>query len=186
MLVSNLRAFADYQRNKAWVWEHQALVRARVVVGDRRVAAHFDSIRREVLGRRRDLDALRREVTAMRERMREANCTSKSGEFDLKQDRGAIADIEFMVQYGVLAWATNHPALLDYTDNIRLLAGFAQAGLMPEEDTALLSEAYRTFRNRLHRLTLQAAPGIVAREEYADLADRVMALWDKWMLDGTA
>ncbi len=182
MLVSSLRAFDAYQTEKAWIWEHQALVRARVVCGDPAVAERFDIIRRTVLGQRRDAEAVQQEVVKMRERMREANCKSKTDEFDLKQDRGAIADIEFMVQYGVLAWAADHPELLDFTDNIRLLAAFSRAGLMPEDDTALLSEAYRTFRNRLHRLTLQAQPGIVARSEHAELAGQVIDLWNTWMV----
>ena len=181
MLVSSLRSFEAYQKEKAWVWEHQALVRARVVAGDPLIAAQFDRIRRERLGRTRDREALRKEVCEMREKMRTTLRKSKDGEFDLKQDHGGIADIEFMVQYGVLGWAAEHPALLEYTDNVRILEGFSAAGLMPEEDTALLSEAYRTFRNRLHRLKLQGQPAIVGRDEYAELINKVKLIWARWM-----
>ena len=184
MLVSSFGAFEAYQREKAWTWEKQALVRARVVAGDPLIAAEFDRIRREVLGERREPEVLRREVRDMREKMRRAKSAAKPGQFDLKQDRGGIADIEFMVQYGVLAWAADHPELLDFTDNIRILEGFAAAGLMPRADTDVLSEAYQTFRNRIHRLKLQARPAVVAAEEYAELRGQVRRLWARWMEDG--
>lgn len=181
MMVSSLRAYRAYQKDKAWIWEHQALVRARVVAGDPLIARQFDALRREVLGKPRDPETLRREVREMRERMREANSRSKAGEFDLKQDRGGIADIEFMVQYGVLAWAAGHPELLEFTDNIRILERLAGAGLMPDEETGLLTEAYRTFRDHLHHLTLQELPGVVPEAEYAVQREAVAALWRKWL-----
>ena len=183
MLVSSFAAFEAYLQDKAWVWEKQALVRARVVAGDPLIAAEFDRIRREVLGARRDPVALRREVRDMREKMRRAKSAAKAGQFDLKQDRGGIADIEFMVQYGVLAWAADHPELLDFTDNIRILEGFAAAGLMPRADTDVLSEAYQTFRNRIHRLKLQARPAVVDAQDYAALREQVSRLWARWMED---
>ncbi|UCE89592.1 MAG: bifunctional [glutamate--ammonia ligase]-adenylyl-L-tyrosine phosphorylase/[glutamate--ammonia-ligase] adenylyltransferase [Pseudomonadota bacterium] len=181
MMVSSLRAYRAYQKEKAWIWEHQALVRARVVAGDPLIAQQFDVLRREVLGQPRDPEPLRREVREMRERMRSANSRSKAGEFDLKQDYGGIADIEFMVQYGVLAWAAEHPTLLDFPDNIRILEGFAGAGLMPADETALLTDAYRTYRDRLHRLTLQELPGVVPEAEYATQREAVAQLWRNWL-----
>ena len=119
----------------------------------------------------------------MREKMRRANRRSRPGEFDLKQDRGGIADIEFMVQYGVLAWAADHPELLVHTDNLRILRGFARAGLVAAEDAAFLAEAYQSYRDRLHRLTLQERPAVVPHAEVADLAGRVAALWRAWLED---
>ncbi len=184
MLVSSLGAFARYQQEKAWTWEHQALVRARPVAGDPVLAGRFGEVRRAVLGRRRDPARLRREVREMREKMRRANSRSRPGEFDLKQDRGGIADIEFMVQYGVLAWAADHPELLAHTDNLRILEGFARAGLVGAEDAAFLAEAYQSYRDRLHRLTLQERPAVVPHAEVADTAGRVAALWRAWLEDG--
>lgn len=181
LLVTSLKAFGDYQRGSAWTWEHQALVRARVVAGDAAVGREFSVLRAEVLSQRRDVAALRREVREMRTRMREANSKSEAGEFDLKQDAGGIADIEFMVQYGVLAWACDHPELLDYTDNIRLLAACAQAGLLAESDAVLLSDAYRAYRARVHQLTLQERPAIVGRDEFAAQSAAVVGVWRKLM-----
>ncbi|HEY5719920.1 MAG TPA: bifunctional [glutamate--ammonia ligase]-adenylyl-L-tyrosine phosphorylase/[glutamate--ammonia-ligase] adenylyltransferase, partial [Gammaproteobacteria bacterium] len=112
LMVSSLEAFARYQHQEAWTWERQALVRARPVAGSAAVAGRFEAIRREVLGQPRERAQLRREVREMREKMRSQLGTSDPAEFDLKQDPGGIADIEFMVQYGTLAWASEHPALL--------------------------------------------------------------------------
>ena len=181
LLVSHVQAFAEYQQRSAWTWEHQALVRARVVAGDPLIAEHFAAIRREILMRQRDRQGLRQEVSDMRQRMREANSRSQDGEFDLKQDAGGIADIEFMVQYGVLAWAHKHPALLDYTDTIRLLSGLAQADLVPEPDCALLADAYRAYRARMHRLTLQEQPAVVPVTEFVEARAQVQRIWQTLM-----
>src|SRR5690606_28596463 len=120
---------------KAWTWEHQALVRARPLAGCPRLGRKFDALRAEVLGRARDEQGLRREVQEMRQKMREnlATHTTQGGvdpsaftaaaSFDLKQDAGGIVDIEFMVQYAVLAWSCRYPELLRFTDNIRILDG---------------------------------------------------------------
>ncbi len=181
LLVSSLEAFADYQRNEAWTWEHQALVRARVVAGDPVLAARFEKVRSEVLGRNRDTEELRIAVRDMRERMRVELAVRDTAHFDLKQDRGGIADIEFMVQYGVLAWASKHPHLLGYTDNIRLLDSFAQAGLMAAADSRLLADAYRAYRARLHRLTLQEESAVADASELQEYREGVAALWSKLM-----
>jgi len=184
LLVSSLGAFDRYQREQAWTWEHQALVRARVVAGDAQVRERFDRIRGDVLSRERDPTVLRREVREMRERMREANTKAHSpDEFDIKQDRGGIADIEFMVQYGALAWAHAHPQLLTYTDNIRILDGFAAEGLLSPADCALLADAYRAYRAVGHRQALQQQPTVVPAAEFAAYRERVIALWEQLMAD---
>ena len=177
MLVSSVAAFAEYQRADAWTWEHQALVRARVVAGDAAVAARFAAIRCEVLSRRRDTSQLRREVREMRERMRAELGERQPHRFDLKQDAGGIADIEFMVQYGALAWAHSHPELLRYTDNIRLLEGFALAGLMSMQDAGLLSDIYRAYRAKVHQLTLLKEPAVVNAEAFAGEREAVLRIW---------
>ena len=133
MLVSSLGAFARYQENEAWTWEHQALVRARVLVGSPDVGQAFEKVRAAVLGKPRDLATLRQEVSEMRAKMRDnlgskstaagtaANAFEATAPFDLKQDAGGIVDIEFMVQYAALAWSEAHPSLLRYTDNLSLI-----------------------------------------------------------------
>lgn len=184
MLVSSLAAFVAYQREDAWTWEHQALVRARPVAGDAVVAARFEAIRREVLGRQRDAARLRREVREMRERMRAELGQGDPRRFDLKQDAGGIADIEFMVQYGVLAWAHAHPALLRYTDNIRLLEGFARAGLMDARDAGLLSDIYRAYRAKVHQLTLLQESAVVDAEAFAAEREAVLRIWGSFLERG--
>jgi glutamate-ammonia-ligase adenylyltransferase len=181
LLVSTLEAFGAYQRSQAWTWEHQALVRARVVAGDPSLGAVFEQTRREVLGRERDRETLRPEVREMRERMRAGLSKAQPGQFDLKQDPGGIADIEFMVQYAVLAWAHAHPDLLDFTDNIRQLEGLARNGLLEPAEAGVLADAYRAYRARAHHLTLRDQPALVPDGEFAELRSRVEQLWRKIM-----
>ena len=178
LLVTSLDAFAAYQREQAWTWEHQALVRARVVVGNRRLREGFERVRSEVLGRRRDLGELRREVREMRERMRRELARGNQRQCDLKQDPGAIADIEFMVQYAVLAWAREHPELLTYPDNFRVLEQLGASGLLTAQQAQSLSDAYLHYRQRGHRQALLELPPLVPRDAGLD-AHRaaVGAIW---------
>jgi len=180
LLVSSLSAFEDYQSNAAWTWEHQALVRARVVAGDPAVTVEFNRIRAAALTRSRDPDRLRDEVGDMRERMRRELARGGKGRFDLKQDRGGIADIEFIVQYAVLRWAGEHPELLRWTDNIRLLETLARLGLLPSEDTRLLTEAYRNYRAVVHRLALQEVDDtVVDGAEFEVQRAEIARIWNR-------
>ncbi|MFW5970246.1 MAG: bifunctional [glutamate--ammonia ligase]-adenylyl-L-tyrosine phosphorylase/[glutamate--ammonia-ligase] adenylyltransferase, partial [Halofilum sp. (in: g-proteobacteria)] len=182
MLVSTLDAFARYQHENAWTWEHQALVRARMVVGDDTLAQRFEAIRAEILQRPRDPEALREEVTSMRERMRRELRHGGRDRFDLKQDRGGVADIEFMVQYGVLAGACATRALVEYTDNIRLIEALAEHGHLDSDEARLLADAYREFRARIHRLALLDESAVVEPDdELAGYIDAVAALWQRRM-----
>lgn len=189
LLVCSLTAFERYQLQEAWTWEHQALVRARVLVGSARVAERFEQVRARVLERPRDLAALRAEVSEMRARMRDnlgtratdagrgANAFDPAQPFDLKQDAGGIVDIEFMVQYAALAWSHQHPELLRYTDNIRILDGLGAANLLPEVDVQLLQEAYKAYRAAAHRLALQKQPGKVPGDQFPDSRRLVQRIW---------
>jgi len=183
LLVSSLDSFADYQRTQAWTWEHQALARARVVAevnpGGSDLVARFAELRREIVGRRRDPAALREEVRAMRARMRSAHRPAQTGMFDLKQDPGGIADIEFMVQYEVLLGAHTHPELLDFPDNIRQLQGLADTGLLSAADARTLADAYRAYRTAVHRLALQDEPACVDEGEFRDYRESVIQIWEK-------
>jgi len=187
MLVSSLKSFEAYQANKAWTWEHQALVRARVVIGDPAIAAEFETIRNKVLSQSRDKEKLRQEVLEMRQKMFKAQIkpvkpgkTSKPGLFDLKHSQGGIVDIEFMVQYGVLAYSQQYPQLLEWTDNIRLLAALAETEVMSEADAGFLAETYQNYRNRLHRLKLQESPAMVEEEDFAKQSEGVRKIWSAW------
>lgn len=159
MLVTSLAAFEKYQLNEAWTWEHQALVRARVAAGDPGLAEAFEAVRQKVLCQERDLDVLREEVRNMRLKMRDQLGSGKNNSdeevFNLKQDAGGIVDIEFMVQYAVLAWAWKQPSLAKYTDNIRILGALEEAGLLDAESVAHLIDAYKAYRSTGHRLALQ-------------------------------
>ncbi|WP_278941993.1 bifunctional [glutamate--ammonia ligase]-adenylyl-L-tyrosine phosphorylase/[glutamate--ammonia-ligase] adenylyltransferase [Pseudomonas helleri] len=189
LLVSSLGAFERYQQNEAWTWEHQALVRARVLVGCQQVGAAFEAVRAQVLGRERDLPTLRQEVSEMRAKMRDnlgtrltaagtaQNAFEATVPFDLKQDAGGIVDIEFMVQYAALAWSREHPELLRYTDNIRILEGLEQAGLMPASDASLLREAYKAFRAVAHRQALQKEAGVVSGDQLVEARRDVRRIW---------
>lgn len=194
LLVSSLGAFERYQNEEAWTWEHQALVRARVLVGCPRLAADFEAVRARVLGRQRDLDGLRREVSEMRAKMRDnlgtktthagsdAKAFETGAEFNLKQDAGGIVDIEFMVQYAALAWSHQHPELVRYTDNIRILDGLEQAGLMTGDEVRLLQDAYKAYRAAAHRQSLQKQPGVVSGEQFHDERRTVMRIWHELRL----
>jgi len=182
MLVSSLNAFARYQKDKAWSWEHQALVRARVVAGDPAIAREFERIRRDILGQPREIDGLRKSVIEMRQKMQQSQNKAKAGEFDLKHSQGGIVDIEFMVQYGVLAFSHQHKELLEWTDNIRLLVALAQVGVMNEADAEFLSETYQTYRNHLHRLKLQETSAIVATDKFALQQQGVQKIWSNWLV----
>lgn len=182
MLVSSLEAFEEYQKNAAWTWEHQALLRARSVAGDPAVIQQFQRIRREVLSRERDPDKLRADVREMREKMRGSLDKSNGEQFDIKQGVGGIADIEFMVQYSVLRWAYKHPDLLDWTDNIRLLDSLARHRLFEGEVAELLAENYRALRAVYHRKALSELPGLVPEDELLREREAVQALWQRLML----
>ncbi|MFZ1829178.1 MAG: bifunctional [glutamate--ammonia ligase]-adenylyl-L-tyrosine phosphorylase/[glutamate--ammonia-ligase] adenylyltransferase [Candidatus Competibacteraceae bacterium] len=181
LLVSAFEAFAEYQHRQAWTWEHQALARARVVAGPAALAQRFQIIRREILQRERDPDILRQEVSDMRERMRAELDASTAEVFDLKQGRGGIADIEFVVQYAVLANASRYPELLTYTDNIRQLDGLERCGVLSIADAARLRHAYRGLRRRIHLLKLQEQPAQIPGDMAQGERERVIRIWRRLM-----
>lgn len=181
LLVTSLHAFEAYQREQAWTWEHQALLRTRAVAGDSGVRTAFEALRERVLVEAVRRDGLRGEVAGMRERMRTELSKGNAELFDLKQDAGGVADIEFIVQYLVLQHAAEYPGLLRWSDNVRQLEDLRDAGLLAAEDAALLHEAYLEFRQRLHRLALSGAPGLVPAADLADLRSRVRELWQRIM-----
>lgn len=182
LLVSSVDAFAHYQKDKAWTWEHQALVRARAVGGAEALIRQFLQIRREVLMIARPWQALRTEVVAMREKMAGHLRKEKSGIFHLKQDAGGIVDIEFMVQYQVLRWAADFPALSDYTDNMRILENLAEFKLMDATDAQILREAYLDYRSAAHVSALQNLPPEVSDERFRRQQLAVVNIWQKMML----
>jgi len=184
LLVSGLEAFERYQWREAWTWEHQALVRARPVAGDDALSARFAKLRHEVLSQSRDAQALRQSVLEMRGRMRENLETRAPGRFDIKQGRGGLTDIEFIVQYAVLRFAAKRPELTRYTDNIRILESLRQAGFASARAERTLADAYRAYRARLHRLALMEAPRFSADEDLRPEREAVSALWEAFVEGG--
>lgn len=181
-LVSSLHGYSAYQRERAWVWEHQALVRTRMIVGSADFREEFGRLRAEILRRPRDLKQLRSEVRDMRNRMKTELARGSQGSFDLKQDRGGITDIEFIVQYGVLAWARDWPELTHYPDNIRILEQFERFGLLPAEQARLLTEAYRHLRGKIHRLALQGNQALLEDASSSRVyIDGVSEIWNRLM-----
>jgi glutamate-ammonia-ligase adenylyltransferase len=177
LLVSSITAFEEYQRSQAWVWEHQALTRARYSAGDAAVGAAFERIRHEILTRAREAAPLAKEIVEMREKLRRAH-PNKSELFDLKHDRGGMIDIEFAVQYLVLAHASRHSQLTKNLGNIALLGMAAELGLLPAELAARCQDAYRTYRRLQHALRLNGAA--YARVPPAEVTEHVAAVRELW------
>lgn len=181
LLVSPLSGFADYQKNEAWNWEHQALVRARCVAGDDRLSANVWQIREQVLAQHRDEKELSEKVRDMRSKMRGQLDKSDAQLFDLKQGIGAITDIEFMVQYAVLAWSANLPELLVYTDNIRILEALVATGKLEQSEGDMLAEAYRHYRSEANYCVLQEKPALVPKAQVGDYPQQVASIWQRWL-----
>jgi glutamate-ammonia-ligase adenylyltransferase len=177
MLVRSLKSFGEYQETGAWTWEHQALIRARPIAGDVALVEGFRAIRRAILCRPRFPEQLRQEVRDMRARMRQQLDRTRAGRFDLKQGYGGIADIEFMVQYLVLRWASDYPDLADWTDNIRLLATLSRRALLPAGAGDDLTSAYKSLRAAYHRSALQDEPTTVPDHRLVEERQRVQGLW---------
>jgi glutamate-ammonia-ligase adenylyltransferase len=180
MLATSAQAFHNYQMSDAWTWEHQALVRARFVAGDRSVAAKVEAVREEILRQPREIETLAAEVLAMRDKMREhllPHGSVKEGEFHLKQGAGGIVDIEFMVQYAVLAWSCSKPELVRWSDNVRILETLGREGLFEQHECEALTGAYLAYRSAAHQLSLQQQPDTVPAGSFVDA---IAAVSDKW------
>ncbi|MBR2512449.1 MAG: bifunctional [Halomonas sp.] len=197
LLVTSLAAFAEYQRQNAWTWEHQALVRARVVAGNAALAEAFDKVRGDILCRERDRESLRGDVVSMRHKMRDhlgtkgpgargqatagAASDDETAQFDLKHDAGGMVDIEFLCQYAVLALAHQTPSLITYSDNIRILETLSASGHISQAEADQLREAYLAYRSRTHRVALTGEKTTVKAGEFKDPREFVIALWQRFL-----
>ncbi len=184
MLVSTLSAFEKYQQNTAWTWEHQALVRARVITGHTPLASKFSAVRQAILSTPRDTQPLQKDVVEMRAKMRHHLGTKKkekaSQQFHLKQDAGGIVDIEFIVQYLVLAYAHQHSDLTRYTDNIRILDIIQTHHLLDEQSIHVLVEGYKALRSYSHRLALQKQSNTISINDYKDVLTHKHNIENLW------
>ena len=177
LLVSSIEAFEGYQKKQAWVWEHQALTRARFCAGDADVGAAFERIRIEVLRQERDPATLREEILKMRQKMLDAHPNS-SGLFDIKHDRGGIIDVEFIVQYLVLNFSHLHPELTRDAGNLALLRLAGELKLISSELAEQVRDTYREYRLLQHQLRLQG--GAHARVDPAQMEEHAAAVKRLW------
>ncbi len=199
-IVTSLAAYEKYLDEEAWTWEHQALVRARFIAGDAMLRTRFESIRREVLTRRRDKTALLQDVVSMRARMQAqleatpgptasgptasepaapGDAVMLSG-FDLKLGAGAIVDIEFMVQFAVLAESHDRPELTRWTDKMRILDDLREAGLYSEAEVSLLQRAYIAYRSAVHYRSLGGE--MTSYEQLNQYRQDVVEIWTRHMV----
>jgi len=185
MMVVSCHAFETYQMDKAWSWEHQALVRARAICGDRRVTARFCDIRRDVLSLPRTLDQVRSEVTSMRIKMQKHLGTSQwqqeAGKFHLKQDAGGIVDIEFLAQFAVLAYSHEYPSLTKWSDNVRIFAEVALLGIWNDQVCQDLTDAYLRIRAATHQLALSEQSLLVDESLWQETRALVQSQWQHLM-----
>ncbi|WP_062263237.1 bifunctional [glutamate--ammonia ligase]-adenylyl-L-tyrosine phosphorylase/[glutamate--ammonia-ligase] adenylyltransferase [Endozoicomonas arenosclerae] len=186
MLVSSLASFEKYQLNEAWTWEHQALVRARAVAGDKQLTAQFEELRKNILAIKRDPVKLKEDVVNMRLKMQAHLTQTKQDDqgnplFHLKHDRGGIVDIEFLMQYAVLAHAHDHIEVARYPDNIRISESLEKMGYLTDEQGNNLREAYKLLRKAAHSKALQNEQSFVERPLVEPFIQHVEVLWQQWM-----
>jgi glutamate-ammonia-ligase adenylyltransferase len=177
LMVSTVTSFEKYQKNSAWLWEHQALTRARFCSGDASIGARFEAIREAVLRQPRDEAKLKQEVKEMREKLHKAY-PNRSALFDLKQDTGGMIDIEFIVQYLILRHAAQYPQLVADIGNIALLKLCGEMGLIDAALANEVADAYRTFRKLQHQIRLQGEER--ARVEGERVASEIAAVKQLW------
>jgi glutamate-ammonia-ligase adenylyltransferase len=190
LLVTSIDSFRRYQLregdNSAWLWEHQALTRARFCAGDLAIGEKFEKIRSEVLAQERNEVLLKQEILDMRQKVSEGH-PNDSGLFDIKHDSGGMVDIEFIVQYLVLRFSHRHPILLGNLGNIALLFLASEEGLIPSDQALKAANAYRLYREYQHRIRLDGADKTRVSQDEMDAAllesrDCVKNLWEKVLL----
>lgn len=180
VLVIHINTFAQYQQQDAWTWEHQALVRARVVYGNKIIRSEFNRIRAQILRQSRDIEQLKTEVKAMREKMRNHLDKSSDDLVDIKQGVGGLVDIEFLAQYLVLANSCKHESLTERCDNVGIFKQLASLKILTEAERDLLVNCYQTLRDYGHKATLQNEPLLTAQSSLTEQA-KVTALWQKFI-----
>lgn len=176
LLVNSFNGFTHYQKQNAWTWEHQALVRARPIAGDEKLAQQFRQLREKILSLPRDIYQLRKDILDMRERMRNQQKIAQ-GAFHLKHDAGGMTDIEFLAQYVVLAWSQRQPLLTMFPDNIRIFETCESAGLLSRKTVDALCNAYRDLRRFYHHRALQDKSGLVGNNRFVEQRAAVQKVW---------
>ncbi len=182
-LVSHIDFFEKYQMNDAWTWEHQAIIRARPIVGDIALAESFNNTREKVISIPRDKTSLKNEIVKMREKMRKELLSHRPGFFDLKQGLGGMVDVEFIVQYHVLLNSNKYPSLTKWTDNVRILQALADTDIITKATGQFLTNAYLIYRAAVHKLNLQEKPPAVPEKNFRETGNRVIDIWNSTFSD---
>jgi glutamate-ammonia-ligase adenylyltransferase len=182
LLVCHVSGFATYEMENAWTWEHQALGRARFIMGCRELYQRFSAVRLAVLSKPRVMIELAEAVVTMREKMRAHLAKGDAKSIDLKQDAGGIADIEFMVQFMLLAHTRAFSSLAKWPDNVRILADLANLSLLTKNEAEILSQAYLEYRNFSHRLALQNRTLAAMTPSIVALQTKVKEIWNKYLV----
>ena len=180
LLVVHINTFGQYQLEDAWTWEHQALVRARMIFGNQHINDEFTKLRQEVLTKHRDKNQLKQEVITMREKMRNHLDKSSTELFDIKQGAGGLVDIEFIAQYLVLAYSEKMPSLLEPSDNVAVFNELYQLEILLESEKSVLVESYQTLLGLGHKLTLQNDKLLVPVNVFNN-NENILAIWNKYI-----
>ncbi|GAA6172178.1 bifunctional [glutamate--ammonia ligase]-adenylyl-L-tyrosine phosphorylase/[glutamate--ammonia-ligase] adenylyltransferase [Colwellia sp. KU-HH00111] len=180
VLVIHINTFAQYQQQDAWTWEHQALVRARVVYGNQVIEHEFIKIRTQILRQPREIEQLKADVKSMREKMRNHLDKSTDDLVDIKQGEGGLVDIEFLAQYLVLANSYEHTSLTERCDNVGIFKALARHNILTTAERDLLIDGYQTLRMYGHKATLQNNSSLMEKSALTG-QDKVMALWQKFI-----
>lgn len=179
LLVTDIEGFSNYQKERAWTWEHQALVRARAISGSKSVIAKFNAVRDRILRTKRDEVKLRQDVIDMRNKMRAHICKTSNEFFDLKHGLGGMVDIEFIAQYLLLKNAPKYKDMILWSDNVRIFDECERFNILSKENVETLKNAYLTIRGYYHRLSLADLPRIVSIKDRPLECDDVVNIWKK-------
>ena len=184
-VVSSVHAYENYLINDAWMWEIQALVRARAVTASKKMQSKFENIRRKVLSQARNHNDVQAAIIEMRNKMLNANKDKSSVNFNIKKDTGGVIDIEFIVQFLVLNYSKNYPQICEHTDNVRILDACAEVGLVEQQDAEELKRIYLKYRKHLHQLSLKLLPEIVDSKVFTKERDVVQNYWASLLHSGS-
>lgn len=179
LLVTHVKSYEDYQKSNAWTWEHQALVRGRFIAGDSVLKQKFEEIRIKILCLPRKKEELKRQVREMRDKMRHALDNKENELFDLKQSIGGIVDIEFIVQFHILAYAEKNKNLSAYTDNIRMLEILNHQSYISDSNADLLTKAYCEYRDFGHQQVLQGKRAMARKDDFVGIRTQIEQIWHK-------
>ncbi len=180
VLVGHINTFEQYQKEEAWTWEHQALVRARMVYGNSVIEQRFNEIRHQILSEQRDVDKLKVDVAEMREKMRKHLDKSKDELIDIKQGLGGLVDIEFLAQYLVLAYCHKYESLSQRCDNLSTFKELANIELLTKEDKKILTKSYKALRGLGHKATLQNET-LLMNKDAVEERYQVISIWQKFL-----